>query len=293
MNLAFQSLKINLLNVGFSSLDKTWNYDNVVSPFWRLYYIRSGSGVVFHHNMTFQLKPRHLYLVPAYTFSRYQCSSSMEQYYLHFTEELSEGRSIFGQSGFVFEVKAAKNDRILIERLLELNPGRHLEKEDPKDYDNHQTLKRFEAFNNRIPAGDYVETNAIIMILLSRFMKHEHPTYEAPVVSPTRFHEVLSHIHKHLATNLTVKALADKCYMNPDYFSRLFLQRTGRRPLAYIHEKRIDRAKLLLSSTGHSAKEISHLIGYENPAYFHRLFHRMNGISPQEYRRITSTAMRS
>lgn len=285
LNTSLHTLKITLLNVGFSQVDKQWNYDNVVSPFSRLYLIRSGNARVFHHNRVFELKAGYLYLIPAYSFSRYQCDSKMEQYYIHFVEELSDGISIYNQADFKFETKASRPDRLLFERLLHLNPERHLEKENPKDYDNYQTLKRFQNYNNSVPANHYVESNAIIMILLSRFIRQDGSQEDSAPIAASRFQQTISFIHQHLAEPITVKALAGKCYMHPDAYSRLFLQKMGRRPLEYIHEQRIERAKILLSTTAHSIKEISHLIGYDNPNYFHRVFRRMMSHSPLDYRR--------
>src|SRR6478609_7785694 len=216
LNNSLQTLKITMLNVGFAMVDKNWNYDNVVSPYGRLYLIKSGNAKVFHHNKVFELKPGYLYLIPALSFSRYQCDSKMEQFYIHFVEELSEGVSVYNQTDFIYETKAGKQDKLLFERLLELNPDRHLEKENPKDYDNPQTLKRFQNYNNQTPANNYVEGNAIIMILLSRFMKQDGKHEDAPTVHSLRFHQTLSYIHQHLTEAITVKSLADRCYMHPD-----------------------------------------------------------------------------
>ena len=68
-----QLLKLNLLNIGFASLDDSWDFDNVFSPFSRLYYITSGTAKVYHNNQVFHLKPNHMYLIPSNTYSRYKC----------------------------------------------------------------------------------------------------------------------------------------------------------------------------------------------------------------------------
>ena len=206
-------------------VDTNWNYDNVVSPFWRLYLVKSGEAKVFHHNKVFELKPGFLYLVPALTFSRYQCDTKMDQYYLHFIEELPEGVSVYNQTDFTYETKATKTDRILFERLLELNPDRHLLKENPKDYDNQQMLRRFQDYNNQVPPNKLFESNAIIMILLSRFMKQTGIYDGVPAAPSLKLQQTVTYIQQHLPEPLTVKALADRCYMHPDAYSRLFLQK--------------------------------------------------------------------
>lgn len=286
MNTLFQNMKITLLNVSYSAVDQSWNYDNVVSPYWRLYLITAGQARIFHHNQTFELKPGHMYLIPAFSFSRYTCDSKMEQFYIHFVEEVGEGESIYNNAGFEYEVKANDIDIRLFERLLNINPGRHLDKEDPKDYENHQTLKRFENYNNQLPPNIYIETNAIISLLLSRFVNINFSKPIGQNDNPAKLNEALSFIHKNLSKPITVKLLADKCYMNADYFSRLFYERMKVRPLQYIQDRRIERAKLLLSSTGHSIKQISHLIGFENPTYFTRLFRKATNHSPVAFRKL-------
>lgn len=74
MNKILQSLKLSLLNVGYAKLDTSWDYDNVISPFSRLYLITKGSAKVYHSYEEFDLKPGHLYLVPSFTYSGYQCA---------------------------------------------------------------------------------------------------------------------------------------------------------------------------------------------------------------------------
>ena len=84
-----QSLKLTLLNTGYAKLNSSWNFDNVISPFARMYYITKGSAKVYHNNKVFDLKPNHVYLVPSYTYSRYKCENYHEQYYVSFLEDIT------------------------------------------------------------------------------------------------------------------------------------------------------------------------------------------------------------
>ena len=106
MNKSLHSLRITLLNIAHVHLDKRWNYDNVVSPFSRLYYIKSGRARVYHHDCVFELRAAHLYLIPSFTFTRYKCDSKMEQIYVHFLEEVGVGLSIYNLKSFQYEIKA-------------------------------------------------------------------------------------------------------------------------------------------------------------------------------------------
>lgn len=46
----FQSLRLTLLNTGYAKLNALWDFDNVISPFTRMYYITKGSAKVYHSN---------------------------------------------------------------------------------------------------------------------------------------------------------------------------------------------------------------------------------------------------
>lgn len=69
-------------------------------------------------------------------------------------------------------------------------------------------------------------------------------------------------------------------------FKRRFAKATGLSPLHYVQHLRIDKAKRQLERTRAPADEISVSVGYEDPAFFRRLFKRLTGVSPGAYRRI-------
>ena len=67
---------------------------------------------------------------------------------------------------------------------------------------------------------------------------------------------------------------------------RRFKTATGLTLMAHVQNLRIEGAKRLLETNRASADEISATVGYENPAFFRRLFKRCTGLSPGAYRRM-------
>lgn len=285
MNKSLQELKITLLNVGYAKLNKQWNFDNVISPFSRLYLIKNGSGKVYHHQHVFNLKEGYIYLIPAFSYSRYRCDDSMEQYYIHFLEEIGTGLSVYNLKEFVYEKKTTQADSMLFERLLAVNPNRALIKSDPKTYDNRTAMLSFAELNNRVPAADFIETQGILKILLSRFIEEKNILTKSLHDNAKRITGMLYYISEHLAEELTVNELARQCHLNPDYFSRIFKEQTGIRPLEYLQTKRIERAQLLLATTNYSLTEIADMVGLPNISYFSRLFSRISKKPPSAYRK--------
>jgi transcriptional regulator GlxA family with amidase domain len=68
-------------------------------------------------------------------------------------------------------------------------------------------------------------------------------------------------------------------------FKRRFTKATGHAPMAYVQQLRIEEAKRRLESSRHPVDEIGWQVGYEDPAFFRRLFKRITGLSPGSYRR--------
>jgi transcriptional regulator GlxA family with amidase domain len=68
-------------------------------------------------------------------------------------------------------------------------------------------------------------------------------------------------------------------------FDRRFRAATGYSPLAYVQTLRIEEAKQLLETSTVVVEQIGREVGYEDAASFRRLFRRLIGISPGDYRR--------
>jgi len=68
-------------------------------------------------------------------------------------------------------------------------------------------------------------------------------------------------------------------------FKRRFTKATGVAPIAYVQHLRIEDAKRRLEGSDASVDEISWQVGYEDPAFFRRLFKRTTGLPPGTYRK--------
>ncbi len=73
--------------------------------------------------------------------------------------------------------------------------------------------------------------------------------------------------------------------LNPRTFARRFREATGHQPMDYVHALRVEEAKQLLEANTSSVEEIGHMVGYEDPSSFRRLFKRKAGLTPAVYRR--------
>lgn len=76
--------------------------------------------------------------------------------------------------------------------------------------------------------------------------------------------------------------------MNPNYISQMFKRETGITFTHYITELRINDAKLLLTSSNTSILDISIKVGYNDYFYFLRIFKKVTGKTPSQWRQTES-----
>jgi AraC-like DNA-binding protein len=276
-----------LMNVDHVSLGSQWNYKNIISPYFRLYYIDSGEGEISDISTRLKLEPGFLYLIPSFTLCNLSCRGHLGQFFTQFFEESTDGISLFENNRSVFKMKATEIDMLNFARLLEINPGRGINRSDnPRVYEKSLFYKEYQELNNRQNMSAFIETHGILLQLISRFATPEIFKHKEISQVPVKILEVMNYIHLNLHTDLSVVSLAERVNQNPDYFSRLFQQHTGERPLKYIHGKRIERAQYLIVTTRMTYTEIAIQTGFENVFYFSRIFKKVTGVAPGKYKKM-------
>lgn len=95
-----------------------------------------------------------------------------------------------------------------------------------------------------------------------------------------------SWLAKHFRTTHAVAAVVEHCGIPERSLKRRFTTATGSTLIAYVQNLRIEEAKRLLESGPQAADDIAASVGYENPAFFRRLFKRSTGLTPGAYRRM-------
>ena len=82
----------------------------------------------------------------------------------------------------------------------------------------------------------------------------------------------------------TVRYCAKKLCLSPGYFGDLIKKETGKSAQAYIHHKVIDMAKELILNPSRSISQVAYELGFQYPQHFTRLFKKLVGQTPNEYR---------
>lgn len=93
-----------------------------------------------------------------------------------------------------------------------------------------------------------------------------------------------NYILKNLYKEISLKQLAHITNKNSMYLSTLFKKEVGLTLSKYIHRKKVEEAKKLLTLTNYSLLEISTLLNFNNQSYFTKIFKKYTTITPKQYR---------
>ncbi len=281
MNFAIDQLHPLVLNAGLAVHNADWNWKGVISPFIRLYYVIEGTAQIELPSGIYQLRPQHMYFIPAFTKHTNICDSYFCHYYMHIYEENQQGISILDEWDFPVEIPGSELDLALIQRFCAINPHMSLQKSDPTTYDNNTTLMQNLLKNKQRTFCDKVESRGIVYQLLSHFIRQAQ---KKSINRDERLVKVLTYIHDHINENLNIDELAEQACLSKDHFIRLFKQEVKTTPLQYINQKKIEKAQLSLVTSHTLVKDIALDLGFDDYSYFNRLFKKLVGTTPLEYR---------
>lgn len=98
-------------------------------------------------------------------------------------------------------------------------------------------------------------------------------------------YEIAKYIEQHYDEEITLHDIAARFFLSREYISRKFKQAMGENLSDYIERIRMDKAKLLLLNPGLRIAKIAEMVGYRDDKYFSKVFKKLEGLSPNEYRR--------
>ncbi len=130
--------------------------------------------------------------------------------------------------------------------------------------------------------------------LLIRLVQSQHLEQvqtEVPANSNKgRLPYVLHYIHEHLTDRILVNEVCRKAYLNRNAFFAWFKEQLGITPVEYINAERIKLAKQLIAEKRYSIAQVGANCGFSDANYFARVFKKLEGITPGEYKTCSGLA---
>ncbi len=123
-------------------------------------------------------------------------------------------------------------------------------------------------------------------------MKVEEKETKINTVDTEKFEEVIKYINENFTENITRKSISKTTGFSPDHFARHFKTYTGKTIRDYVNEVRVKTALELLSNSNTKVIDVAYNVGFESLRSFNRVFFRIIGDTPSNFRR-TDTKFRN
>jgi two-component system, response regulator YesN len=118
---------------------------------------------------------------------------------------------------------------------------------------------------------------SVVDITVDRLMEEDEKSN--PIIK-----SILRYVHENYAGNISLKLLSDTFNINAAYLGQLFKNETGEMFTNYLNTVRVEKAKEFLLNTHLKVNEIAEKTGYVNQIYFIRIFRKVTGKTPLEFR---------
>lgn len=130
---------------------------------------------------------------------------------------------------------------------------------------------------------DYIASLFNDILLLVDRQQHEQKKATGNVQE--QIERAAAYFNENYNTKISIDDYAESLHISTNWFIHNFKQYAGMSPAQYILSLRMVNAQSLLERTTYNIKEISEIVGYENPLYFSRVFKKEIGKSPTQYRK--------
>jgi AraC-like DNA-binding protein len=242
-----------LHEAGYSPANADWDFPRVLSPFWRLYYnAQPGHRVVFARGAV-ELTPDRLVLIPDRQLFHCQGRESVPHAWLAFS---TARRPAPEQSMPIVLAPAPAELDLLgtVSRLIERREG-----PDVRERIFHHAM-------------------AVLHVVLSR------PEIRWQPGAPPAVLQTIHYVEQHSATRLFIPTLAQRVGLSTEALARSFKRYQGETIGQFIVKVRVRRAADLLAQTDTSIDEVAEKTGFPNRFYLSRVFKKITGQSPAEFR---------
>lgn len=251
MDTSFTS-RVNVLLAHAQRLN-AWNHNELAAPHWRLYWNRSRGASVLLNGQSTPIDPGHLVIIPPETPFSSRLARPVEHLYFHFMVE-PMGKPEPAVLSFRVSDEQGERCRRILDEFLSGKPCGLLQQ--------HESMAFIHWALARVPES-----------------------WLKPVGWDPRVEDAIRSMEAALSGEWRNDTLARAAHMNTNAFIRLFSQQMGMGPQAYLNVKRIERACGLLHSPSVSIKEIAESTGFCDRYHFTRVFRKLRGLPPAEFRK--------
>ncbi len=272
--------QIQILAIGDKDVGTWWNYQQVKSSYHRLYMMTTGTAEIKCDGEIHVLGPNSLALLPAGTVFDLHCPQQHHEFYLSFNLPIGQQYDLFEFLGTKPQFLSQQNHLLpYFQRLCQLFPEHQLKILNP--YLQLKGEIQPTSPDDLIEA-DAMEAEALLKLLIAPFLISN---YESTRLIPDHILKVKLYIDKHWSDIISQSELVAMACLSPVSLSRQFHSAVGMTIGRYITSTRIAQSKNLLLGTEYLIKDVARRSGFGSASSYIRIFKRLTGKTPNEFRR--------
>lgn len=134
----------------------------------------------------------------------------------------------------------------------------------------------------------YENANLLFSLIINEVLSNTQakPVPNVKTTSNELINMVKKYLDGHFSEDISIKALADKFFINKTTLMHSFKKNMGISIIEYVIEKRLKESENWLKISNMSIAQIAERCNFSNPSYYTQHFKRRNGITPVEYRKL-------
>ncbi len=250
------SVKLNLYNFGYATVDSEWRGSVKKPSFSRLYYVIGGKAYIEYNNVKLSLIPGNWYLIPSGLSFNFRCDNEMEHLYFHITLCGIEEIDLLNEFTEPVSIADNTNPDIFYINYLE----------------DESLLAALTVRQNIY--------NTLLKLMEKGHIKPEIIEFSQCVQKAVEF------INNNLFKKLDLTTIAKHSYVSKCTLTNKFKNELKITIHEYIQKQKLFKAEQMLKNSDLSVAEISQKLGFSEQFYFSRCFKQNFGISPREYRKL-------
>ena len=131
---------------------------------------------------------------------------------------------------------------------------------------------------------DSVEQALAVALVNGYAVRHRSVLTHRGGLGSARLRRIKEFVHAKMEDELTLCEMARSVELSRAHFSRMFRKSTGESPHHFVLRQRVERAKEMLGAAEARVLDVAVACGFKTQQHFARIFRRMCGVSPTEYR---------
>ena len=258
-----------LLNITWAQYSSEWNSTMHAHRHAEMFFIMSGSGTFQLQRHSFPVSGRSLVIInPGVMHCEQSNQGSPLEYIVLGVENLEMAAK---EQGYVLTTFNRDWDTVSVSLRLMLQEAR-------SGQDGYSQV-----------------CQRMLEIILLRILRRRGLSLASEAVGMDDNREcgmVRRYIDEHFKESITLDQLAELAHINKYYLVHAFRKTYGTSPINYLISRRIQESRFLLTNSNHSLSQIARILGFSSLSYFSQSFHRAEGVSPMEYRKLHTAEAR-